>query len=207
MGKYKDLIGQKFGFLEVVSITDERKHGKVVWLCKCDCGKYVKVSSHNLKNRSTVSCGCYSKKILEQSRIKHGMYKSRIYNIYICMKERCYNTKAKSYSDYGGRGIEICDEWIGENGFQNFCSWALENGYNEKLTIDRINVNGNYCPENCRWTTHKVQNNNTRRNRIVQYNGESHSVSEWAEITGINRSTLVTRLNKGLPLDDVFKKW
>lgn len=206
MTKIKDLTGEKFGYLEVVSITDERKHGKVVWLCKCSCGNLTRVTSNNLQNGSTMSCGCYSKKVLAQSRVKHGMHNSRIYNIYICMKERCYNPNSKSYLEYGGRGIEICDEWLGESGFQNFCSWAFTNGYEEKLTIDRINVNGNYCSENCRWTTRKVQNNNTRRNRVIQYNGESHSVSEWVEITGINRSTLVTRLNKGLPLEDVFRK-
>lgn len=206
MAKIKDLTGKKFGELEVVSITDERKHGKVVWLCKCSCGNLTKVISNNLQNGSTVSCGCYSKKVLEQSRMKHGMHDSRIYNIYICMKERCYNPKSKSYSEYGGRGIKICDEWLGENGFLNFYDWAMQNGYDDNLTIDRKNVDGDYCRENCRWATHKMQNNNTRRNRIIKYQGQSHSVSEWSQITGINRNTLTARLNKGLPLEDVFKK-
>lgn len=206
MAKIKDLSGHKFGYLEVISITDERKHGKVVWLCKCACGKYTKVTSNNLQNGSTVSCGCYNRKILKQSRTTHGMHDSRIYNIYICMKERCYNSKATSYMDYGGRGIKVCDEWLGINGFTNFVNWAFSNGYDDNLTIDRINVNDDYKPSNCRWVTRKIQNNNTRKNRIIEYNGESHSVSRWAEITGIKRSTLATRLNKGLPLEDVFKK-
>lgn len=205
MSKIVDLSGERFGFLEVLSMTEERKFGKVVWLCKCDCGNLHKVISCNLKNGSTVSCGCKSNARLSKGNYKHGMHKSRIYNIYICMKERCYNPKATSYENYGGRGIRICPEWLGENGFMNFYNWSMEHGYSKELSIDRIDSNGNYEPNNCRWETSKSQNNNTRKNRIINYNGQSHSVSKWAEITGIKRSTLTTRLNKGLPLQKVFE--
>ena len=207
MAKIIDLTGQRFGFLKVVSITDERKHGKVVWLCECDCGNEHKVTSHNLKNGSTISCGCKNKLNLSKANYKHGLSDSRIYNIYICMKERCYNPKATSYENYGGRGIMICERWLGENGFMNFYNWAMVNGYQDNLSIDRIDSNGNYEPSNCRWETSKRQNNNTRKNRIVHYKGEAHSVTEWSEIAGISRSTITTRLNKGLALEDVFENF
>ena len=205
MSKIIDLKGQRFGCLKVLSMAGERKFGKVVWLCKCDCGNLHKVISCNLKNGSTVSCGCVNKARVLKGNYKHGMHKSRIYNIYICMKERCFNPKATSYKDYGGRGITIFPEWLGENGFINFYKWSLANGYSDKLSIDRIDSNGNYEPNNCRLETSKTQNNNTRKNRVIYYGGQSHSVSEWAEIMGINRSTLNSRLNKGFPLQEVFE--
>lgn len=207
MGNIVDLTGQCFGFLEVVSMTNERKHGKVVWLCRCKCENLCKVTSNNLRNGSTVSCGCYSKKILTKSRIKHGLYKSRIYNIYICMKERCYNANATSYQNYGGRGIMVCDEWLGEKGFQNFYVWSMSNGYKDSLSIDRIDVNGNYSPQNCKWSTSIEQNNNTRRNNNITLNGETHTISEWSRIKGLSRNTIVARLRRGWSIEDSLSKF
>ena len=201
-----DLTGQHFGFLEVISMTNERKHGKVVWLCKCECENVCKVTSNNLKNGSTISCGCYNKKNLARCRTKHGLYKSRIYNIYICMKERCYNPNTKSYKDYGDRGIEVCDEWLGEDGFKNFYEWSVANGYDNSLSIDRINVNGNYEPSNCKWSTSTEQNNNTRRNNNITLNCETHTISEWSRIKGLSRNTLVARLRNGWSIEDSLNK-
>lgn len=155
MSKILDLTGQKFGFLKVLSITNDRKYGKVVWLCKCECGKEHRVISCNLLNGSTISCGCKNKLNLAKANYKHGLSDSRIYNIYICMKERCYNPKSTSYENYGGRGITVCQEWLDD--FMNFYNWAMENGYSDDLSIDRIDVNGNYEPSNCRWATNYTQ--------------------------------------------------
>lgn len=199
MSKIVDLTGQKFGHLEVLSITTERKHGKVVWLCKCDCGNFHKVISCNLKSGGTISCGCANKMKFPKINYKHGKHKSRIYNIYICMKERCYNPNATSYKDYGGRGIVVCHEWLDD--FTNFYNWAISNGYNDTLSIDRINVNGNYEPSNCKWSTSLEQNNNTRRNNYITLNGETHTVSEWSRIKGIRRCTIVARLRNGWNVD------
>lgn len=195
MSKIVDLTGKEFGFLKVLSITNERKYGKVVWLCKCECGKEHKVISGNLINGSTISCGCKNKLNLSKANYKHGLSDSRIYNIYICMKERCYNKNSTSYENYGGRGITICQEWLDD--FMNFYNWSMENGYEDGLSIDRIDSNGNYEPNNCRWETSKTQNNNTRKNRIICYEGKNNSVSEWSRITGIKRSTINARLNRG----------
>lgn len=111
------------------------------------------------------------------------------------MKKRCYNLKYKRYNDYGGRGIKICNEWL--NDFKVFYDWAMQNGYKDNLTIDRIDVNGNYEPSNCRWANIKTQANNKRNNRIIEYKGEFHTMSEWANIYNINYKLLHSRLKKG----------
>ena len=202
MSRIIDLTGEKYGFLKVIRMLDERKHGKVVWLCKCDCGNKTKVLSNNLRNGSTISCGCHNKK--NRIRTKHGLCKSRIYNIYICMKERCCNPKSKSYKNYGLRGIDICEEW--KQDFMSFYNWAIANGYSEELTIDRIDNNKGYAPDNCRWVNKYIQNNNTRRNRKIHCFGETHTVSEWTMITGINRNTINSRLNKGLSPEKILAR-
>ena len=127
----------------------------------------------------------------------HGLSGTRLYMIYNNMKSRCYKPYANEYKEYGQRGIKICSEWIEKNGFVNFYNWAMVNGYSDDLTIDRIDNDKGYSPENCRWITRKAQLNNKRNNRIIEYNGESHNVSEWVIITGIPRNTLVKRLNSG----------
>ena len=120
------------------------------------------------------------------------------------MRERCYDKNSKPFKNYGGRGISICDEW--KNDFAAFRDWALANGYREDLSIDRIDVNGNYCPENCRWITLEDQQRNKRTVKPITWNGETHFLPEWAEITGIKYGTLWKRLHEGKPLDEVFKK-
>jgi hypothetical protein len=133
---------------------------------------------------------------------KHGLSNTRLYRIYNNMKSRCYKIYAKEYNHYGGRGINMCDEWLGENGFINFYNWAINNGYTDELTIDRINNNGNYEPSNCRWISMFVQNNNSRHTKLIQCDGEVHSVSEWARIKNISRSTITKRIKLGW---DIYK--
>lgn len=126
--------------------------------------------------------------------ITHGKSDTRLYSIWCDMKRRCYNPKNKRYSRYGGRGISVCEEW--KDDFQAFYEWAIDNGYDEHLTIDRINVNGNYEPSNCRWVTWKEQQRNTSRNRYITVNGETKTIAEWSEITGIKPDVIKDRLNK-----------
>lgn len=121
----------------------------------------------------------------------HGHKNDRLYNIWARMKQRCENPKLYGYKDYGGRGITVCAEW---HEFTPFYDWAMTHGYKENLTIDRIDLNGNYEPSNCRWVTMKVQANNKRRNHLITLNGETHTISEWARITGINKSTIRNRI-------------
>lgn len=188
---FKDLTGQKFGRLTVIKRADNNKNGSTRWLCKCDCGNEKIVEGGHLRSNKIKSCGCLLTDILIKRNYTHGMTNTRLFHIWQGIKIRCYNKNFEHYKYYGGRGITMYAEW--ENDFMSFYDWAMENGYKENLTIDRIDVNGNYCPKNCRWVTQKEQNRNTRKNRLITFNGETHCIGEWAEITGINKSTLCTR--------------
>lgn len=129
------------------------------------------------------------------------MRNTRLYNIWRSMRQRCGNEKNINYKNYGGIGIQVCHEW---NKFQTFAEWALNAGYKENLTIDRIDVKGNYCPENCRWVSYKIQGNNKNNNRLIEFNGEIHTLSEWSEIVGIKPSTLWKRLKNGWELSEAL---
>ncbi len=133
----------------------------------------------------------------------HELAETRLYNIWANMKQRCFNPNANGYKDYGGRGITMYKEWLDPG---EFFSWAHSTGYADNLTIDRINVDGNYEPSNCRWVTVKKQNNNRRSNHNITFNGETHNMQEWAEITGIPRSTIKGRLNRGWTIEDTLTK-
>ena len=190
----KDLTGQTFGKLTVIERADSRldKYGRKVayWRCKCLCGKVTEVRGAELTSGHTKSCGCG----IAESSYRHGLYGTRIYSIHQHMLQRCYNPNNEHYKDYGGRGIKVCEEWHNENGVVNFYHWAMNNGYNDNLTIDRIDVDGNYCPENCRWVDYKTQNNNKRNTPYIAYNGETHTPSEWADITGISMKAIYDRI-------------
>ena len=167
MSAHGDMVGKRFGRLTVIEYAGTSKQRKAMWICKCDCGNITRpVVGANLKAGTTKSCGCLLNEIrCNDAKYNHIRY-GRLYHIWHGMKERCYWDKYKQFKDYGGRGITVCEEW--RNNFESFRDWALENGYEEHLTIDRINNDGNYEPSNCRWVTRAEQNRNRRisRNRI-----------------------------------------
>lgn len=201
MAKFIDLTGQKFNKLTVVSRAESRRQpsGKLVtyWKCKCDCGNITEVKACDLKDGHTISCGC--------SHIKHGYAnKERLYDIWKNMKRRCYDPKNKRYEQYGGKGIIVCKEWL--DNYMNFRNWAMSNGYNDNLTIDRINVNGNYEPNNCRWATMSEQQNNVTRNRILKYKGEEKTMSEWAKKYNIPYSKFNKRIQMGWNIEKIIKE-
>ncbi len=199
----KNLTGRRFGRLVAIEPLEERSpNGYVMWRCKCDCGNEAIVQSRYLVSGGTKSCGCYSKEIHSKMLKTHGGTGKRLFNVYLTMKGRCTNPNAHEYENYGGRGIKVCDEWMDYEAFEK---WALANGYQEdkrgKCTLDRIDVDGDYEPSNCRWVTMKTQQRNKRNNVLITHNGETHCMSEWAEIAGIKYITFVKRINAGWNMD------
>ena len=200
-----DMTGERYGRLTVESIFRHKQGNKeLLWHCKCDCGNYTNVSRDKLIKGTTKSCGCLQRELAKKNATTHGLTKTRLYTSWHQMKARCYYEKSINYSDYGGRGIKVCEEW--KNSFLAFREWALANGYTDNLTLDRIDVNGNYEPSNCRWATRKEQDRNKRNNIFITMDGETKSLPEWCEIKGVPYARTQKRYRKGYPLDIVFKK-
>lgn len=191
--KNLDLIGQRFNRLLVVEKIGTINQ-KVMWKCKCDCGNFVNVHTSNLRSNRVKSCGCYKLDKLVKRSTKHNQRHTRLYEVWKSLKQRCLNSNSNAYKNYGGRGITICEEW--KNDFQLFYDWSMKNGYKKGLTIDRINNNDSYKPNNCRWVTRQAQANNTRTNRYIEYNGIIHTISEWSRILNISYSKLRYHLQK-----------
>lgn len=202
MGKYAsaDITGQKFGRWTAIRPTGRKaKNGTYYWLCKCECGNIGEVSVSNLRSGSSKSCGCIPKERMSKLNYKHGGKKERLYLVWIDMRRRCYDDSVYEYMNYGGRGIAVCDEW---QDYSKFREWALSTGYDAAAkrtacTLDRIDVNGNYCPENCRWADSATQNNNRRNNKKISYGSETHSMAEWNRICNFPKNTIFKRINAG----------
>lgn len=201
MVKLINLIGKKFGRLTVIKRVENTKNNKTQWLCKCDCGNYIKVQSYLLTHNYTKSCGCIAIEKLKKRSITHGLSKSKIYAVYCTIKARCNNPNNNVYQYYGAKGVKLCSEWLN---FENFYNWAINNGYKEGLSIDRINVNGDYEPSNCRWATKEEQSNNRSNNHLITYNNQIHTISEWSKITGLTKSAIQYRLSKKWDIEKIF---
>jgi hypothetical protein len=180
-------IGAQFGRLTVVSKDYSR--GSLHWLCRCSCGKMALCVASNLRTGNTRSCGCLKREL----QTSHGGADSKLYRVWNCMNQRCFNQKAQKYENWGGRGISVCEEW---RTFAPFQEWALSNGYSEGLTLDRKDNDGNYCPDNCRWSTYAEQNRNRRGNRWITFGGKTQVLEDWAKDLDIAACNLINRLNK-----------
>lgn len=194
----ENIVGNKYGRLIVLSQIPKGIYNQRMFECLCDCGNKKIVSYTDLKHGKIKSCGCLQRDVSRERATKHNMSYKPLYNSYNNMKERCTNPNHHKYYRYGGRGIKICDEWLGENGFKNFSAWALKNGYCENLSIDRIDNDGNYEPSNCRWTTIKEQNRNRSTTHFVCIGNVRLCVTDLADKCGINRRRLSYKLSKGL---------
>ena len=192
--KQLNLTGKRFGKLVAIKTAGKTKNGAYLWQCKCDCGNEIIANVGNLKNGHTKSCGCLRVDRCKPNFTKHGLEHTRLYGIWSDMRLRCYDEKNIAYHRYGGRGITICDEW--KNDVKAFYDWATANGYKDSLTIDRIDNDGNYCPENCRWATVKEQASNRRSNILVTHNGKTQTMKKWANEVGTPYKVVWARMQK-----------
>ena len=206
--------GDRFYKLTVVtriedSVSEKGRH-RSRYLCKCDWGKEKIVFGENLTGGKTKSCGCFQKEQASKANTTHGDTDSRLYNVWSAMKRRCFNSEVPEYHLYGGRGITMCDDW--RDNYGSFRNWAYANGYDANAkrgdcTIDRIDVNGNYEPSNCRWVSQKAQMNNVSYNHLIEYNGEKHTVAEWADIYNMPYARLSQRITKyGYSFEEAISK-
>lgn len=206
-----DLIGKKFGRLLVVSKTNERIRNHIVWECQCDCGNVFYAQGQYLKDGSIVSCGCISKEK------QHFACNSPIHRVWNTMIERCYNKNRKQFYLYGGRGIQVCEEWNASNGnikaFSNFYEWAINNGYKEerlsngrnKYTLDRINPDGDYCPKNCRFITNEEQQRNKRADKLFTFNNQTKTIKEWLRFYNVKCDDYYKLLRLGYDNNYILK--
>lgn len=189
MGKFIDITGERYGKLVAVNPTDKRtKSGGVIWVFKCDCGNTKISPANSVKSGLIKSCGCLCH--------THGMTGTRLFNIWVDMRQRCYNKNYPQFYLWGGKGVKVCDEWLQD--FMTFYNWAIENGYANNLSIERKDSNGNYEPSNCKWATPKEQARNISTNRMVTIDGETKGLSEWLDTSPITISTFYKRKNKGM---------
>ena len=199
MGAPLDLTGQKFGKLTVLELS-EYGNGYRKWKCKCDCGNICYIPTKTLRNGTAKSCGCLRISLLRARVSKHLMTNTRLYKIWKNIKKRCYGNTSYLTKNYKDKGIIMCEEW--KNDFKIFFDWAIKNGYDNNsprgvCTLDRINYNGNYEPENCRWISIQEQQLNKSTNRRITFNNETHTISEWAKIINIKPKTLEMRFLRG----------
>ena len=202
--RLKDRTGQRQGALLIIERDETRIQG-TYWVCRCDCGKLLSVSASNL-SAGQKSCGCKAREessLRMSQKITHGQTHTRLYRLWVGMRQRCFDENASNYGRYGGRGITVCDEW---DRFENFRDWSLKNGYSDELTIDRIDYDGHYGPDNCRWVSDKIQANNRSTNHYLEYDGQIMSIADWARKKDINPNTLANRIRRGWPIEKALTK-
>lgn len=199
MGKFKDLTGRQFGRLTALEpLPPHGKNTALMWACKCECGGTAIVRGTDLVNGHTMSCGCYRKM---QKAMPNG--ELRLYRIWANMKQRCANPKSKDFKYYGAKGVCVCAEW---EDFETFFYWAISHGYKDGLTIERIDNDGDYCPNNCKWIPKHRQNSNTSRTKRYVMYGKVFTLAEICRIYGVSRSTVASRMKKGIPLEKSIKQ-
>jgi hypothetical protein len=192
MKKIIDLTGQRFGRLTVSKLANHRDaRGRVLWELDCDCGNKLTMIAATFKYGNTSSCGCLRREMVGDDHRTHGMSKTSTYSAWLAMRKRCNNVNCEDYPNYGGRGIKVCERW---NSFENFL--ADMGGRPKGLSIDRIDTNGDYSPENCRWTDSKTQARNKRNSVIVSFNGTTKHIREFCDELGLNPATVFTRIGQ-----------
>lgn len=204
-----DLRGQRFGRLVAIQNTGRKtKSGNFIWICQCDCGKQTEANTGALKTGQKISCGCYKVDRMSQLNKTHGGRNERLYLVWMDMRRRCNDKKDIQFSNYGARGISVCKEW---EDYANFRKWAEESGYNQdakvgKCTLDRIDTNKGYSPDNCRWVDMKVQNNNRRNNLLLTYNGKTQTAAQWERELGLYKGSVSRHIRLGWSIERTLGK-
>lgn len=212
--RYINLKDMEFVYWKAIEYAGSRKYksGSVaMWKCKCKCGTIAVVSGQSLRNGRSGSCGCLNREIhrnllaqKNRDNVKHGGFGTRLYRIWCGMKNRCYNPNEPNYKRYGAKGITVCDEW--KDNFEAFRKWALNNGYQDDLSIDRKDGKSGYSPDNCRWATSKEQNNNLSTNIFITFKEKNLTAKQWSEEMGIPYKTVLERYHNNLPPEKIFAK-
>lgn len=195
-----NIQGEKYGRLLVIDYTRKSTTGNAMWMCRCECGNSKEVASGHLRSGHTTSCGCRQKERAGEANTTHGLRKDPLYETWASIKRRCYNKNVNSYNDYGGRGIKMCNDW--KNNFVAFFTWAKSSNYKKGLSIERIDVNGNYCPENCTWIPRCEQSKNTRKS--VVYNGETARQASFR--LGGSECLVTARIKLGWSKEEAFTR-
>lgn len=206
MGAFKDLSGKRFGRLLVLNVSQRKQGVHILWVCRCDCGKRTTKTAHGLLHGTTRSCGCLYKESRGKAQLKHGGAagsKPRPeYAVWIAAKMRCFNQKDPAYHNYGGRGITVCDEW--KNDFGRFI--ADMGPCPPKMTLERIDNDGNYEPRNCRWASRAAQGLNRRNNTFYTFNGVTKTRKEWIAELQIPDPTFCYWIRKGMTFEQIYEK-
>ena len=214
---HEELIGKVFGCYTVVAVGGRKEYrNEQLYVCRCQCGNETELRLSQITRKNHICCLKCRPKYLSRNNgsYSHGMAKTQIHNIWLGMMSRCYAEYNTRYKIYGEKGITVCDEWRGKEGFINFYTWSINNGYREEkasngrnvLTIDRIDNDKGYSPDNCRWVTNLQQANNKSTNKKIDYNGETHTISEWSRIYNIKYATLRNRLSRGMDFETAVTK-
>ena len=200
---YTDITNQTFNSLIARERVYCNKQKKMAWRCDCECGGEIIATYSQLNRGNTKSCGCLNREQTTVRNATHNESKTRLYKIWVGMRQRCNNPNKVRYADYGGRGIKVCDDW---DNYLTFKNWAISNGYDDTMSIERVDVDKDYCPTNCKWIPLSDQSKNRRSCNMLTYNGKTLTISDWARELNIHRSTINKRLKKGMSIDKVLSK-
>lgn len=204
MPNFIDISGKKFNRLTAICF-DHRSGKDYYWKFKCDCGKEKIIRKNSVMSGKVVSCGCYHNEVTSFINRTHHMKGTRLYHCWDSMKQRCYNKNSSAYKYYGQRGISVCKEW--KDRFESFMEWSLKNGYKDNLSIDRINVNGNYCPENCKWSTAKEQVRNRRNNVWIYFKGKRVLQADFLKMFNKRWYDYKTKKQRGFSDEEIARIW
>ena len=201
--KGHDLKGREINGLKIIERNGSSESGDAMWDYRCHCGEIKTAAASSLKNGGTRSCGCMKNRFISKANSTHGRSLTALYSIWKTMRYRCQNPNNPKYERYGKRGIKVCDEW---QDYPTFLKWSIKNGYEEGLTIDRIDNDGNYEPDNCRWVNNYIQQKNRSNNKWISFSGYNYILSDWSRMTGLNHKTISHRLNNGWSVEKALTK-